>query len=500
MNLPPGWGRLREYQRRAVEELVSGRRVGLWMGAGLGKTGCVIAALYARDVPLPWLFVTRAIGRHAFPRDASWVIGPDYAPGILWGESQKTVDGAHRNGTYSDLGLLMTERVACVTNYEVLAARVDELIKYPWGAVVFDEVHAMKGGYQRQAVKGDGTLHKTRYHHAKHLVTTVRRRGAVIWELTATPIRNRRIDLWAQLDFVLPGAFGPAVNWLEASDRVPHEHARSFARRYCDAHIDQWGAINTNGTSMSTELNERCRKHFVLITRDEVADELPKMQRDVRVVPVDKNTRRYLGGGPEEALARAAVAKIPSALELMSDYLEAGGKVLLSVNRKRLVGEVALAASRYIDSKAVSRKVREHCEVESVDGDMPLQPRVAKLTAFNKRADMGVMVATMDSMSESIDLHYVDAAIVIMLPYAPGNIDQFEGRFARLGGKPCTIHYLVAEETVDERIRELLLDKLGDVVEVGTDTAGIATARNDLRDCYDAEQILADLNDWLGDA
>jgi hypothetical protein len=493
-----GWERLRGYQKRAVDELVNGGKVGLWVGAGLGKTSSILAALHAADIPPPWLFVTRAIGRHAFPRDAAWTLGPDYVPGVLWAGKQRSKEGVHRNGTYTDLEILMSERLACVTNYDILGKRLEELLEYPWNALVLDEAHAVKGGYQRVEKKGDGTPHLTRYHHARTLVRNVQFRRGIVWEMTATPIRNRRIDLWAQLDFVLPGEFGPAVDWYEAEHRVEHSRAKSFARRFCDANTNnEWGAIDLTGQSRTEELNHRCRKHFVIITRDEIAHELPKRQRDVSVVPVDRTTRRYLGGGVEEALARAALAKLPLALELMASYLEDGGKVLLSVNRKSLVGEVALAASQYIDSSKVSRKVRERCGVESTSGDEPIMPRVEKLTKFNMRDGMGVMVATMDSMSESIDLHYVDAAIVVMLPYAPGTIDQFEGRFARLGGKPCTIHYLVAEETVDERIRELLLDKLGDIVDVGTDTAGIETARDDLRDCYNEEKILADLNAWL---
>jgi superfamily II DNA or RNA helicase len=504
---PPGWRRLREYQQTAALELAAWRRdnpskVGLWMAAGVGKTSTVLAALHLLNPGYPWLFVTRALGRHVFSRDAAWLLGDDYVPGVLWSSKPRSKEGYHpKEGTYTSLELTLSERCAITTNYEILALRYQELKKVPWKAIVFDEAHALKGGYQKIQEKRDGSLHLSRYHYARDIARLVHARNGPVWELTATPIRDRRRDLWAQLDIALPGVFGEACNYGECLRRVPFDEARSFLRRYCAAHINQWGAVDSRGESsreMTEELERRLQKYFIKLTREDVAKELPQKQRDIKLVTPDKKSRKYMGGGVEEALARAAVAKLPVALDLMGDHLAGGAKVLIAVNRKKLGNEVTLKAARYIEKK-LDRKTREEATVGSVNGDMPVRQRRAVLDKFNLTPGRGVMVATTDSLLESIDLHFVNIVIVLALPYSPGIIDQFEGRFARLEGVPCMIYYLVAEDTIDEKVRDILLDKLTGVVDVGVDTAEARSARDDLRDCYDEEEILEALKNWLAE-
>jgi SNF2 family DNA or RNA helicase len=48
-----------------------------------------------------------------------------------------------------------------------------------------------------------------------------------------------------------------------------------------------------------------------------------------------------------------------------------------------------------------------------------------------------------------------------MLPYTPGQVIQYEGRWVRLGMKrPVEIRYFVAEGTIDEHVSAILLEKL----------------------------------------
>jgi SNF2 family DNA or RNA helicase len=76
-----------------------------------------------------------------------------------------------------------------------------------------------------------------------------------------------------------------------------------------------------------------------------------------------------------------------------------------------------------------------------------------------------------------------------MLPYTPGQLRQWEGRFARLGQKrPVVIYYVIAEDTVDEHIASILIDKLpavqrivqdAELAEAGDILAGIDTNETD---------------------
>ena len=57
-----------------------------------------------------------------------------------------------------------------------------------------------------------------------------------------------------------------------------------------------------------------------------------------------------------------------------------------------------------------------------------------------------------------------------MLPYTPGQIRQQEGRVARLGQKrPVVVYYVIAEDTRDERVADILINKLPAVSKISLD-------------------------------
>lgn len=484
---PLGWERLREYQKRGALELAEGSKVGLWFAAGLGKTSTVLAALWMAD-PWPWpaLFITRAVGRHVFPRDARWVLGPDWAPGIMWAGKQRSKEGLHRDGTYTSFELALSERFGVVTNYDVLAPRLDELMSVLWRALILDEAHAIKGGHKPPSVRRDGTKIPRRYDHVKTLANQVRRNGGIIWEITATPIRDRRRDLWAQLDVARPGVFGSS--WY-------------FMHQYCAAKENEWGGLDTTGESNSEELRAKLKDHFIKLGRQEVADELPSLQRDVHVVTPDRKSTRFLGGGVERAIDRAADAKGPEAIDLALEYLSTGSKVVIATSRRRLAHELGSALAKATKRAGqLSAHIREDMTLDVITGEIPAIARQRRLNNFNEQEDVGVVVATSDCMGESIDLHQVDAVIVVGLFDTAGKFEQFEGRFARLGGRPCVIHYLIAENTIDEKIFDLVLSKLRDVVELETDTGGSTGVLADLGAMHDEEEVLAELASWIEEA
>lgn len=477
---------MRGYQKDAARKLASGERLGLWVGGGLGKSATIQAALHLRGLHHgPVLYVTRAIGRGVWPRDAKWVLGPDFVPAIVTGgKAQGSRVHESRMGvvSYSDIDLALSRHAGLSINYELLEARYDELIRIPWKAVVYDEAHQLKGGFQRQTKDRDGRPIMRRYDYAKILAQAAHARGAPVWEATATPIRDRRRDLWSQLDIAQPGQWGRSA-W-------------GFLHEFCSAFINEWGGLDSTGESNTAELEARLNGIFVRLSRDEVAHELPKLQRDVREIAVT-NVANLAGGGIEDAIERSAKLKIPDALDLIADYLIGGCKVVVVVNRRRLAGFVGQAIQQSLE---VPRPVREKMTLQVVDGAVEPLKRKAIVDAFNMQSAPGVLVAVTESIGETIDLHMVDAAIALSLPYTPGILEQFEMRFARLGGKACVIHYLVGIGTIDEQVRNVLLDKLEDVMDLGADTQGGDAIRRQLAGLEDEEKVLAHLRSWLAEA
>jgi SNF2 family DNA or RNA helicase len=108
-----------------------------------------------------------------------------------------------------------------------------------------------------------------------------------------------------------------------------------------------------------------------------------------------------------------------------------------------------------------------------------------------------LLVGTGDAFGESINLQDTDAALFVMLPWTPGQVRQWEGRFVRHGMKrPVVIYYVVAEETVDEQVADKLISKLPAVEAVAKDEE-LAAARAFIAGTDDeealAESIIAKL-------
>jgi hypothetical protein len=80
------------------------------------------------------------------------------------------------------------------------------------------------------------------------------------------------------------------------------------------------------------------------------------------------------------------------------------------------------------------------------------------------------MLASNAIVHNGVNLQDTDLALIAFLPYTPGQVVQWEGRFARHGQKrPVLIQYLIAENTVDEHVAGILLDKLPAVEKVSKD-------------------------------
>ncbi len=82
-----------------------------------------------------------------------------------------------------------------------------------------------------------------------------------------------------------------------------------------------------------------------------------------------------------------------------------------------------------------------------------------------------VLIGTGDAWGESINLQDTDVLYMVMLPWTPKQIRQWEGRVARIGQtRPVLIVYIIAETTVDEDVADNLLGKLPPVLDVVQDS------------------------------
>ena len=480
-------GYLMAYQKEALSVGASRRGVHFWHPTGAGKTCSAI--LWSLLVPGPVVVITRAAARFQYARE--WEKYTTCRPYVIRPASTRK----KKAETLEQYLLSDEKRHVVVAAWESLQLYTDKLVAMRPAAVIWDEAHLGKSSKRwesiplpelpedaKEAIKlatnqdaeararngfisdNDGNrvmilpLDNTATAAAR-LARASRRRCAT----TATPVKDRVRDLWAQLDIVEPDSWGSATSWLD---------------RYADRKPGTYGGYDTTGQSNIPELTERLAlvtHHIAYATTHRQLP--PKRRQSVYVgaedqIPPSAGFARELKDAQrrgatavlEVKLAEAASRKRKAVLGLIEDHVFAGGKVVLFTGRRKdvdVLGEL-IRKSEAVKSRGAS--------VWAAHGDNSSEERSNIVLDYMAHPGPCVLVGTGDSFGESLNMQDTDAALFVMLPYTPGQIRQWEGRFCRLGQKrPVTIYYVVAEGSVDEHVADILIRKLPAVEQVAKD-------------------------------
>lgn len=443
---------------------------------GSGKTWTATA--WAVAVPGPAVIVTRAATRTQYAREVErftrWAAFP-VKPAAEVRKRDRWQTLAEYVAWCADKG----QDPIVVVGWESLPDVVDDLLALQPVSVVWDESHKGKAskrwervilparddpGYAeavaRVRAQGGSVKPDREYpdeevglvplrnvaESAARLAAACTRRLAT----TATPIPDRVRDLWGQLDLIEPGSWGPY---------------RAFALRYCDGKPGQYGGLDDSGQSNEEELLRRLEYVFHHVSSAEARAGLPAKRRQTWYVPPSQQVKPSGGwqralasaerSGPsallEARLAMAASAKRSAIVARVSEHAETGHKIVIFTARRQDCEDLAQAL-RKLDG----------CAVWCGHGGDDQEERRAMLAAYVAHPGPCVLVGTGEAWGTGIDgLQCTDAAIFALLPYTPGQLDQWEGRFTRLGqDRPVTIYYPIAEGTADEHLASILLDKL----------------------------------------
>jgi hypothetical protein len=293
--------------------------------------------------------------------------------------------------------------------------------------------------------------------------------------LTATPLddgRPRRV--WSQLDLLAPGSYGMGFY--------------GFAKRYCAAKEGEYGGLDDKGSSHIDELKLRASYLMQEVTHTESHGQLPPTR--VQVVwldPSDQNRpaafKRLIAKAEKEALKtrsefdqeRALEANLMEAASRKRTYvidevlegLRGGGKVVLFTARRQDCEDWM----SYVE-KALTREVAQGL----FGGAMPSlwwghggtdeREREDMVSAFRQHDGPCLLIGTGQAFGESVDgLQTADLAIFAMLPWRPGDFEQWKGRFDRIGGRPTLLKVVLARKTYDEKVAGILADKITPIQE-----------------------------------
>jgi SWI/SNF-related matrix-associated actin-dependent regulator of chromatin subfamily A-like protein 1 len=420
-------GELKPFQRAGVRYLLERRRAFLADEQGLGKTIEALATLQAADA-FPAVVVCPASLKLNWVRELKlWLPGRSVRSLAGHGHGD-SASGGHGDGTSAaDITVL---------NYDIVAARLEELSALAPRALVLDESHYCKNAAAK------------RTQAVQRLSAAVPREGIVL-ALSGTPVMNRPDELISQLrilgrleEFGSGARFGQRFRGADAHLRL-HWHLRSrcFVRRLKADVLPQLPAKTR--AIVPVELDNETE--YRLAERDLVAwlrsQPLDLRELDAKVAAALRAERLVRVNALKLLAARG---KLHAALAWIHDFCSSGERL------------VVFAGHREIQRAVLAR----FPAALHILGEDSASVRDASLQAF-QAPEAGeanqLIVCSIEVAGHGLTLTRSSNVAFLELAWTPAKHDQAEDRCHRIGQQDAVnAYYLLAAGTIDETISTLL--------------------------------------------
>ena len=335
-----------------------------------------------------------------------------------------------------------------LTTYGVVRSDTETLASQTWDLVVADEAQHIKNPRSRSAK-----------------VLREIPGGARI-ALTGTPVENRLSELWAIIDWVVPGLLGPLQRFKrEIATPIERDDDKRAAR----------------------ELSQLV-KPFMLRRRKTdpgIAPELPpKLERDVIVPLTPEQVTLYKAtvehslvevGQAEGIARRGLVLKLLTGLKQIANHpaqflgepgplaersgkLEALDQLLESA---RQAGEATLVFTQYVKmGELVVRHLAERGHsIDMLHGGQSVKARQKLVDRF-QTGELDVLVLSLKAGGTGLNLTAATNVVHYDRWWNPAVEDQATDRAYRIGQKQTvTVHRIITEGTIEARVAELLRNK-----------------------------------------
>jgi SWI/SNF-related matrix-associated actin-dependent regulator 1 of chromatin subfamily A len=417
-------GELHPFQRAGVRYALERRRTFIADEQGLGKTVQALATLES-DGAFPAVVVCPASMKLTWERESlHWL--PERSVTVL--------DGRAETGWTEEAG----EAEIVVLNYDILEAHLDRLVARSPRAVVFDESHYVKNPGAART--------KAALELAERLPE-----DALRLALTGTPVLNRAEELVAQLrvlgrlrEFGSGARLTRRFRAAGSDDRLHWNlRARCYVRRTKKQVLPQLPAKrhDTVPVLLSNEQEYRLAENDVIAW-------LQSLPLDMRTI--DNKVAAALRA---EQLVRlnnlrqlAVAGKLPTALAWINDFLESGEALVVF-------------AEHIATQRAVLGRFPGAVHILGSDSS---QARQQAVDAFQSEDGPQLIVCALKAASQGITLTRASNVAFLELDWTPARHDQAEDRLHRIGQESAvTAWYLLAPDTIDETMAELLERKRG---------------------------------------
>jgi SNF2 family DNA or RNA helicase len=443
------------HQARVVAAAAAGHRTFLLADEpGLGKTAQALLAAQAADA-YPLLVVVPNVVKTNWAREAGlWT--PERRATVVQGDGE-TVDG------FADI---------IVVNYEVLDRHAGWLSTFGFRGMVVDEAHYIKNKKSQRS------------QHVLQIAGRLRARtgNPLLMALTGTPLINDIEDfqaIWELLGWIDDTKpLGELMAALEETGLTPADHDFYPAAR---ASVIDRGIVRRRKIDVAADIPAR-----------RVAD-LP--------VELDDEAGRSIRAA-EDALTRRLVSRYENALEARHPDVVEGidqdlvrqvarweradktdatsGENVFSMMRRigqakaglaadyaaqlaRNVGKVVFFA-KHVDVMDAAEETfaRRGLRFASIRGDQTPSVRQKNIDAFTNDPDVAVAVCSLTAAGVGLNLQVASNMVLAELSWTDAEQTQAIDRIHRIGqAEPVTAWRIIAAQTIDARIAELIDSKAG---------------------------------------
>jgi superfamily II DNA or RNA helicase len=452
----PGDLVLMPHQAQVVAAAASGHRTFLLADEpGLGKTAqALLAAQEAGAYPL--LVVVPNVVKTNWAREvALWT--PNRSATVIHGNGD-TIDG------FADI---------VIVNYEVLDRHVGWLGDLGFRGMVVDEAHFIKNNASQRS------------QHVLELSERVRARTArpLLMALTGTPLINDIEDfraIWQFLGWIDDKEpLAELMESLEGTGLTPADPGFYSAARRC---VVDLGIVRRRKVDVAADIPARRIADLPVELDEKAGRSIREAERDLarRLVSryesalATRTSGRVIEGIDHDLVRRVATwerkdmtsAKTEENVFSMMRRIgqaKAGLAADYAAQLARSAGKVVFFA-KHVDVMDVAEETfaKRGIRFSSIRGDQTRAARQKHIDAFVKDPGVAIAVCSLTAAGVGLNLQVASNIVLAELSWTDAEQTQAIDRSHRIGqGEPVTAWRIIAAQTIDARIAELIDSKAG---------------------------------------
>jgi hypothetical protein len=447
---------LMPYQGQLVAAAAAGHRTFLLADEpGLGKTAQALLAAEAANA-YPLLVVVPSVVKTNWAREAArWT--PHRPATVVQGDGE-SIDG------FADI---------IVLNYELLDRHIGWLGNFGFRGMVVDEAHFIKNKTSQRS------------QHVLALSDRIRSRTArpLLMALTGTPLINDIEDfraIWQFLGWIDDSKpLDELADALEATGLTPADRGFYPAARQC---VIDLGIVRRRKLDVAADIPARRIADLPVELEGRAGRSIRAAERDLAsrmVARYETALANRSSAIDVEGIDYALVRRVARS-ELKEAATARSGENVFTMMRRIGLAKAELAADYAVQLARSTGKVvffAKHVDVmdaaqetfakqgvrfSSIRGDQTPTVRQANVDAFVNDPDVAVAVCSLTAAGVGLNLQVASNIVLAELSWTDAEQTQAIDRSHRIGqAEPVTAWRIIAAQTIDTRIAELIDSKAG---------------------------------------